>query len=283
MKIIKIILVVILALILIIIVSTKITKYRQLVRPQVSNAETQELITEIEKLAQAFKNNDVSAVYYLFNSSFQDESSLAEFSEAFLIWLNQRKFIKMDIQNLRIVGRIGHVSSKLRFSNKTEAFLYQSWIKTGQGWKIIWLNRLLPHDMLRYGDSHKYDVQLIKQRSLDELFTNKRISLITNELELPEIIFIQTDQERKQPYFSLPDYTVKEVSADEIVSQAQQTEALFWLEFATIRIIDDIASIYIDIHPLYHNIPVLSRTRGIQLFFIQKNGHWDFDSSGASW
>ncbi|MBS4014874.1 MAG: hypothetical protein KGZ86_00315 [Candidatus Latescibacteria bacterium] len=279
----KLFIVLALGLIFIIVAGLRINKYRQSLKYTAFPKNTEVLAIEVKKLNNAFKANDIKAIYELFNSSFKDETSFEEFREAFSAWLNQRRYVGMNIQNMRVVGRIGHVTCMLRFANKQQSFLYQSWIKTAQGWKIVWLNRLLPNEMLRYGDSQKYDVQLIKQRSLDVLFTDNLISLITDDLEFPKILFIQTQQERKQSYYKIPGYTIKELPEDRITAQAKKTDALFWLEFATIRIIDDVASIYIDIHPLYSNIPNLTRVRGIQLFFIQKDDHWEFDSPGSRW
>ncbi len=283
MKKIKKIILIVLVCVLIIFITRAIIKYRQFYQYSASKEDIKSFSAVVETLNNALKQKDINKLYNLFNSAFQKEVSFDKFKQSYLDWLGAREYSSMKIQSLRVLGRIGHVSSKLKFKDSPETFLYQSWIKTSRGWRLVWLNRLLPKEMLHYGESQKYEIQILKQRSLEELFVHDKIRLITRDLQIPKNIFIETKQARSKSFYQLSNFIVNELTKQEIMAQAHKTDAYYYLEFATVRIIDDIASVYIDIHPLYANIPRLNRSRGIQLFFIRNNEGWDFDSPGARW
>lgn len=283
MKTVRIFYVILIAVLLLVIVSLRYAKFHQHPKYQNSNTNVKSLMREVDKLTLAFAKKDAEAVYNLFNSAFRNETSFDEFNSAFSSWFDKRKFVRMKIQHAGASFRTGYVSCLLEFHKQQDIFLYQSWIKTGRGWQLVWLNKLLPREMLIYGENDKRQLQKIKQRSLDELLTNNLIALITGDVEIPKNIFVKTDSYQTNSDFFVPGYTIREMPLKDIIAQAASNRALFWLEFATVRIIEDIASIYIDVHPLYRDIPKLTRTRGIQLYFIHKDNHWYFDSPVSRW
>lgn len=248
-----------------------------------SNEHIAPLVKEAKKFNRALRRNDTKSIYHMFNSSFRSETRLEVFDQAFSQWLNNRKITAVQIQQIGASYRTGFVSCMIRFHNNSEMFLYQSWINTNAGWKIVWLNRVLPRELLNYGDDQLTEIQIIKQLALNELFNNRIIHRVLNQQTVPRQIFLEIIPDQLQIDLVIPDHTITQLPLPEILQQAPQTESYFWIEFAMIRIIDDIASIYIDIHPLYRDIPNLSRSRGIQLYFIKKDGMWCFDSPGSHW
>lgn len=283
MKTIRIVYSIILVLLIAIIFSFRYYRFNFFPRRLGQDIHVNALMKEVKKFNRSLQKNDTRAIYNLFNSSFRNETSFEEFHQAYLVWLNNRKFTEMKIQQVGASERTGFVACMLAFKNKPEAFLYQSWIKTGSGWKIVWLNRLLPREMLSYGENQVAEIQIIKNRTLHELFNNNLIYLIIGNVETPKEIFIEAVPNHPPVDYVLSNYTIRELPIKDIMKQLPNTDAFFWLEFATVRIIDDIASIYIDIHPMYPNLPGLSRTKGVQLYFIKQDNYWHFDSPGSHW
>jgi hypothetical protein len=87
----------------------------------------------------------------------------------------------------------------------------------------------------------------------------------------------------KKSYFRLEDYQIQEYTKDEMKTKKFDISTPFYLEFATIRILGDLVTTFIDIRPLFKNIPKLDRTRGLQLYFIKQDNQWKFDSYGVKW
>ncbi|MEO0131453.1 MAG: hypothetical protein ABIK73_00725 [candidate division WOR-3 bacterium] len=276
------------------IIFLRFTYYGQLITTIISNRlsgrthEDKLLYTKITELSNALIKNTPNAIYNLFNSSFQATVLWDSFLNAYQNWLNNRKIKGIRFTNIKRIGRLGHVSSLIRFNTNEEKYMYQSWILTQKGWRLVWLTNFLPKTFLRYGEGQKYSIQEIKQLAIKELFENGRIKLITHSLKIPKTIFIKAERSRKQTYYHAPGYTIKELTLPAIKTQAYKTDAFYYVEFATIRIIDDIASIYIDIVPLYREVPGLNRRRGLQLFFVNQNypcpeAHWVYEGVGALW
>ncbi|MCS7259125.1 MAG: hypothetical protein NZ601_07210 [candidate division WOR-3 bacterium] len=246
------------------------------------------LLSQANALTKAFIKNKPQEIYAFFNSSFQEKTPWDSFYNAYQNWLLNRKVIGVRFTYIKRIGRIGHVSSMIRFNDNRERYCYQSWILTNKGWRLVWLTNFLPHSFLDYGETKSYDIQAIKQLALEELFERGKIKLLTRDLKLPKTIFIKSEKSRHTSYYKVPGYTVKELTLEAIKNQVYKTDALYYLEFAALRIIDDIASIYIDIVPLYRGIPNLMRRRGLQLFFVnkaypKKEPEWIFEEAGAIW
>jgi hypothetical protein len=146
----------------------------------------------------------------------------------------------------------------------------------------MWLTKVLPRN-LYYGESHLSDNRKIQEASLEKLIIDNSINRVTADLKIPNIIIIKlADNTRKKNYY-LPGYTIYELTNVEIKRQAQKLGALFYLEFGNTRIIENIASCYIGVHPIKKNIPQLYRIRGEQFYYVKEDGIWHFDSYGTKW
>ncbi len=263
-------------------IGTKITAHR-IVQTKKANAQDEYLLLkEVRKLIKGLKENNDSLVYSLFNLTFTKENRYDSFASILSQWRNGRKIKRIKIQKLSILGRGGNITSWVTFDNREQKFLFQSWIKTKTGWKILWLSKLLPQTFA-YGQNNSDEIKQIKSLTLKQLITQQDIKRIIKENPIPETIIIASPKGAPKLYFRLPNYVVREWTADEIKKSYFKTGALFFLEFATIRILGDIATCYIDIKPLYRQIPHLTRTRGLQLYFVKENNQWVFDSYGSKW
>ncbi len=278
----RIIFLIIIGLLVIIYIGTKITAHR-IVRMKKAHAQDEYLLMEAgRKLIKGLKENNDSLVYALFNATFIKENNYDSFVSVLTQWRGGRKIKKIKIQKLSVLGRGGHITSWVTFDNREQKFLYQSWIKSKTGWKILWLSKLLPQTFA-YGIDDGEEIKQIKLLALKELIPRQGIKRIIVEHPIPETIIIATAKGTPKLYPRLPNYVIREWTPEEIKRYYFKTGALFFLEFATIRILDDIATCYVDIKPLYRQIPRLTRNRGLQLYFIKENNTWYFDSYGSKW
>ncbi len=282
MKKIKIIIIVFLGIAFCTISAFRILQYVYYINRQKISKEQQVLLNEVIKMHHALKSSNDTLLFHIFNPTFIREVDTQKFKTALNKWRNGRKLKRIKIQRFMIFGRGGHVTCWVTFDNKEKTFLYQSWINTSAGWKLMWLTKVLPHS-LSYGTSDEKQIQKLKQLTLQELIGNRSITRINQNLPIPETLVVVLPKGTKKSIFRIPGHVIKQLTHDEIKANVSKLHAYYYLEFATIRVLDDIATSYIDIYPLYVKVPGLSRIRGLQLFFIRKNNQWEFDDQGTKW
>jgi len=107
--------------------------------------------------------------------------------------------------------------------------------------------------------------------TLDELFNNRAIFRLIGNLKIPDTIMVVLPTESKKSNFLLTNHTVLELPKDIIKVHSLRARSLFYLEFATLRILDDIATCFIDVHPFYKELPKLDHTSGMLLYFTKQN------------
>jgi hypothetical protein len=237
---------------------------------------------EATRMLSHLKKGDDASVFKMFNSTFVREIELAKFQSTMNLWRNGRTIKRIRITNIMTMGRGGHITSWVTFDNNQKSFLYQSWIKTSQGWRLLWFNKVLPQS-LAYGISDDKEIQKIKQMTIEELFNNQAIVRIIGNLKIPDTIMVVATSENKKLNFQLTNHTILELPEDIIKAHTLRARSLFYIEFATIRILDDIATCFVDIHPFYKDLPKLNRTRGMLLYFTKQKNQWVFDSQGTKW
>jgi hypothetical protein len=275
---IRLILIIIAGILICVLAGMKVYQYHLVQNKQNLQKESLLLLQEENEFANALQKNDVNLIYNMFNSTFIRETDIQTFTSILENWLNGRSVKKLKVQNQLIYGRGGHITSWVSFNNGEKEFLYQQWINTTNGWRLLWLTKLLPSEF-SYGVSDKKEIKNLQQQVLNQLIVEEGISLLIGDASIPETVIIVLDRNEKKSNLKLPDRTVREVPRDEI---KKNMLALFYIKFATIRILEDIATSYVNIIcPLYENGSVYNRTRGIQLFFIKENGKWKFDSYGT--
>lgn len=282
MKKLKIIIIVILGTAFCAISTLRILQYINYKNRRKISKEQQVLLNEVIKMQHALKNSNDTLLFNIFNPTFIREVNIQKFKSALNKWRNGRKVKRIKIQRFMIFGRGGHVTSWITFDSKEKVFLYQSWINTSAGWKLMWLTKVLPHN-LSYGTRDEKQIQKLKQLTLQELIVNRNITRINRDLPIPETLVVVLPKGTKKSIFRIPGHVIKQLPREEIKANVLKLHAYYYLEFATIRILDDIATSYIDIYPLYANVPGLNRVRGLQLFFIRKNNQWEFDHQGTKW
>lgn len=244
--------------------------------------EQKELLTEAQKMHLALRQGNDSILYDFFNNTFKQEIDIDRFKLALNEWRNNRKVTKVKVQQVKVYSLGGHITSWVTFNNKEKFFLFQSWIKTNDGWKLMWLTKILPQTF-SYGMSDEIQIQRLKQLTLIELIDKQLLKQIHPDLPIQETLVVVLPLGMKKSHFRIPNHVIKQLLKTEITENIRNLHAYYYLEFAAIRVLDNIATAYVDIYPLYQNVPGLRRVRGLQLYFVRDNGQWKFLHLGTKW
>ncbi len=236
---------------------------------------------EANQFTSSCKRKDAKGIYRLFNPTFKKEISEEEFKNYFEDWLRGKRMKRVETKFVHITGLTAQVSTWIWEDQRNYQYLFANWIKTDSGWRLFWLSPILP-DELRYGDGE------IKER--------KDLLLLAIERALEFGGF-----KEKFPQFTLPKKIIflKKGRPEEGISLTKKGNKIFWLtgeeierekepppyyfDFGAIRILDNIATVYLDIIPIKGEEKFAFRQRGLQFQFKKTNRTWQFVGYGAQW
>ncbi|MEO0102178.1 MAG: hypothetical protein ABIK81_00540 [candidate division WOR-3 bacterium] len=244
--------------------------------------ENRSLFKSAERFKSLLKKKDGKGIYALFNQTFQKEISEERFLTAFNQWLKGKKVKKVETKFINVTGFTGQVSTWLWGDEKDYQYLFSSWIKTKKGWYLLWLSPILNQDF-EYGVG-----ELKERRELLRLATEKALGAdgfeeIFPEFDLPHsLVFLKKGRLEERVKSSRP---VLWLTLEEIKEKAKYLSLPFYFDFGAIRIIDNLATVYLDIIPIKgEGNQNFRHTRGLQFQFRRKeDGSWEFVGYGSRW
>lgn len=247
---------------------------------------------ELEFVA-ALNAGRVDRIYRLFNSDFRDELTEAELAEGVRLWLAGRKVRRIVITHIEVSGLSGLVSSNVYFersdstrtaSGPAEDYLFQSWIRTRQGWQLLWLNKILDPVAQDYGRRDTGAIREIIQLSLDEVVTRTGLERTLGVAVggAPIVLLSHGAADRA---VSLAGRDVLWLTREEIAARQQQLGITFYIDIQPIRVLKHIAIGTFDVIPLYPSPDGRRRPRSIKLFLVRESAHgkWEFADYGSRW
>lgn len=262
-----------------------IIEVRFLNQGQYLNPEQKSLSIRIKEFLRALKDKDATRIYALFNNTFQREVNQTRVEEALTDWYNQRKIKRMKLGPINIFGLGGHISTWFTFHNSSEmGFIYQYWVKTDNGWKLLWLSNFLNQSFL-YGVSDTIVPKRIIPLMIKTITEEPGLSRVFPKMELGDrIAFLKNPLGFFYRVNSLKT-RVFWISKEDVLKHARPLKINAVFNIALIRVIENIAIVSLDIIPIKSAVPPsgLTRTRGIQLFFKQTATDWEFAGYGVKW
>lgn len=244
--------------------------------------ESRSLFKTAERLKSLLKKKDGKGIYNLFNQTFQREISEERFLAAFNQWLKGKEVKKVETKFINITGFTGQVSTWLWGDEKGYQYLFSSWIKTEKGWQILWLSSLLNQDFA-YGVGELKERRELLRLAVEKAFGADGFSEIFPEFDPPRsIVFLKKGRLEEKVKSSLP---VLWLTLEEIKEKSNYLSLPLYFDFGAIRIIDNLATVYLDIIPIKGGGNQSFRhTRGLQFQFRRKeNGTWEFVGYGSRW
>ncbi len=242
----------------------------------------------------AFRSGQFAGVYRLFNSDFRDEVTEAQLDSGLSRWLAGRSVRRVSTTHIEVKGLSGLVSSNIYFDEPERKvgpwtipqsdYLFQFWIRTQDGWQLLWLNKVLDPVALDYGHRDTASLQEILQLALTEIVTRTGLEqkLGISAGTAPIVLLSHGASDRM---VNLSDRSVLWLSRDEILAHVGQLGVSFYVDVQPIRILKHLAIGTFDIIPLPRGNAPAHGTHSIKLFFVRESEHgkWEFADYGSKW
>jgi hypothetical protein len=243
---------------------------------------------------EAFRNGELAKVYRLFNSDFRNEVTEAQLDSGLNRWLAGRGVRRVLTTHIEVKGLSGLVSSNIYFDEPERKvgpwampqseYLFQFWIRTQDGWQLLWLNKVLDPVALDYGHRDTASLQEILQLALNEIVTRTGLEqkFGISSGTAPIVLLSHGASDRM---INLSGRSVLWLSREEIQARQRQLSLAFYIDVQPIRILKHLAIGTFDIIPLPRGNAPAPRTRSIKLFFVREgeNGKWEFADYGSKW
>jgi hypothetical protein len=247
----------------------------------------------------ALKQEKSEAIYRLFNSRFRAEVGLAEFDTAFRKWVRNRPVSLVLITHIELHGISGLVSTNVYFdaaegdsvepggSGRNPCaydFLFQYWVKTGEGWELMWVNKILDPVAQDYGRSDTLAARQIVQMALNGLITDQGLQAQLRLSRTPDTIVLLDHGPLGPDYRTrLQGRTTLWMTRDSIYRRRQELGIKFYIDVQPMRVLKDVAMGTFDVIPLAAGPGAPTHPRSLKLLFVRKQGKWTFADYGANW
>jgi hypothetical protein len=263
---------------------------QQNIKNTASNLGSTPAKAELLKLGIDFINalarKDGLVIHRMFNSTFQREIPPQKLQAAIDRWYAGRSFKKVKFGRVNIFGLSGHITSWVLFQNSNvPAFIYQYWIKTDRGWRLMWLTGILNHKEFIYGVSDTIAQKEIVQLMLEKAVSNLGLEKIFPQVDLAYNIAIIHRSGQGDVKINLPHNRIFWLTKEELHSKYNRLKINTYLEFGMVRVMDNIALGALDIIPITSALPPpeIKRRRSISMFFQKENDKWVFAGYGSMW
>lgn len=192
------------------------------------------------------------------------------------------------------MGLSGHITSWISFKDTPDSkFIYQYWIKSDSGWKLMWLSGILNYKDFNYGDWDTLAQHEVMQGMFEQAVSDSGLKALFQEFELTKNMVILYRPGCNCTKINLPEQKVLWLTEEEIKSKHHQYGINAYFEFGMIRVMDDIAIGALDIVSITSHKAnqshvtgvkaLLNRRRSISMFFKKVAGEWIFAGYGSKW
>lgn len=237
----------------------------------------------------ALAQKDGVRIYRMFNSTFQSEVPMSKLQAAIDRWYGDNSFKGVRFGAVNIFGLSGHITSWVSFQNSfTPKFISQYWIKTDQGWRLMWLSGILNHRDFNYGErdtiAQKEIMQLMLVQAIDDFGTE----IIFPEVELSNNLAILIHPDRMRLYRTKIGNFKNRIfwlTQNELEEGYRSLKINTYFDFGMVRVMDEIAIGALDIVPIPSAVPrpKFKRRHSVSMFFKKEAGEWAFAGYGSKW
>jgi len=258
-----------------------------------TQSDTSTLRARALDFVEAFSAARIDKVYRLFNSDFRNELTEVQLDAGIKSWLAGRRVRRMTITHLEVKGLSGLVSSNLYFdhpdttvhdSKQEQEYLFQYWIRTQDGWQLLWLNKILDPIALDYGHRDTAALQEILQLALEEIVAGTGLERMLG-IDVGTAPIVLLSHGASDRAVSLARHRVLWLTREEIAAQQPKLRIPFYIDVQPIRILKHLAIGTFDVVPLRQSANDRRQVRSIKLFFVRERegDKWEFADYGSKW
>lgn len=242
------------------------------------------LETRAQAFTRALTAGDSRTIFNMFVPQFQEEIGFERFDSALSAWYAGRRIVRARSLVVNITGLGGHVSTWPFFAGRRNySYLYQSWLFTDQGWKLIWLSRVL-NQSHQYGQSDTMEMGNVVEAALTYLCTPAGLNELRRGLRLPDTVVVVWRLPKKGAPLRLPGRSAVILMPDQLRQGRKIPDVPLYFEIAAVRILGNLATCAVDLVLSPPDEPGRPRrSLGIQLYLEKKAGNWQIHSRGRKW
>jgi hypothetical protein len=243
-----------------------------------------ELALQTERLTEALVGNRSRDIYRMFTPPFAEEHSFARFDSALTRWSRGRRIVRASHKVVEIKGPAGYVSSWLVFDGASDYnYVYQNWLNTPGGWKLVWLSRILD-STFTYGQTDSLEMVRAAEVAIRYVVSKPGLASLKSGFKRPDTVVIIRRNRPGEGNFRLDTLPVFWTTMPEMLQGGHVPRTQFLLSLALVRLMDDMAMVTVDVIPTARDRDGKpSRRRGLEVYLEQKGNNWRFRDIGKVW
>ncbi len=237
-----------------------------------------------QELTEALVGGRAQDAYLMFLDAFRDENRFSRFDSALSAWYAGRKINRARSRVIDIRGLGGHASTWIVFEDEDDySYVYQKWFQSGNGWQLMWLSRILDRSFY-YGTSDTAELDAVSEAALRYLTTEEGLARMSRRISPPDIVVAVQPGRKDSGPGQIQGCPVLWLTREETRHVELAPDVTFFYQFATVRILGELALATVDLRPFDPDRPgPIGRRRAIELFLKQQDGTWQIHSIGKTW
>jgi hypothetical protein len=224
---------------------------------------------------------DARTIYRMFNGTFRAEVPFVRFDSSFEQWYGPGRITRARHKVVGIRGPVGSVSTWAVFrGERSHRYLYQSWLKNGGTWDLVWISRIID-ESFQYGRDDTVELRRVAAVALRHALKPEVLARLSGRPRLPDTVIILRRGLPEESGLAIDGATVVWVSPDSVCDEACFPRIPFYVGFGIVRIFGDVAEAAIDFHPTPAG--PLRRREVIKVLLSRDRGEWRFSAADRVW
>ena len=243
-----------------------------------------ELALHAERLTEAIVANRPRDVYRTFTPAFAAEHSFASFDSALAHWYGARRIIRASHRVVEIKGPAGYVSSWFVFEGERDYnYIYQNWLNTSEGWRLVWLSRVLDTSF-SYGQTDSLELVKAAEAGLRYVLSKPGLDRLRTRFRRPDTVVMLRFGRPGEGEFRLDSLPVYWTTLAQMKQGTHVPKVQFLLNLALVRLMGDVALVVVDVTPTGRDaLGRAKRRRGIEVYLERAGNDWRFRDVGKVW
>jgi len=243
-----------------------------------------QLARQTQRLTEALVANRSRDIYDMFTPPFAAEHPFARFDSAMSRWSRGRRIVRASHKVVEISGPAGHVSSWFVFEGDRDYnYIYQNWLNTPRGWRLVWLSRILDTTFV-YGQTDSQELAKAAEVGLRYVLSKPGLARLRSRFVRPDTVVIIRRDRPGEGDFSLDGLPVFWTTMEEIQQGQHVPRSQFFLSLALVRLMGEMALVTVDVVPTAHDANgEPRRRRGMEVYLERAGSDWRFHDVGKTW